>query len=163
MSKPRAPTVNPEATAGGTCKKIPAASFPQQGHIPVTSDDDNEKTPPTPVPPSPPTPMPPSPPAPVEAMEQGRGERRREGGAIGEKEYTPQHMDVGEIAMAFRRKLFVVEDVDEVDREKPAFCAEYAKDIYQHLRRLEVGTCRTMQCSFPGGMVNVSPNKVAGV
>ncbi len=79
--------------------------------------------------------MDPAPPTPAEPMEQGQGGRGREGNTRG---HTPQEMNVGEMTRAFKRKLVLEEDIDERDREKPAFCAEYAKDIYQHLRRLEV-------------------------
>ena len=54
-------------------------------------------------------------------------------------EHTPQPMDIGEVATAVQRKLHMVEDVDEQDKENPLFCTEYVKDIYQYLRQLEVG------------------------
>ncbi len=92
--------------------------------------------PPPPVNSAPPPPVDPAPPTPAEPMEQAPGGREREGDTRG---HTPQEMDVGEMTRAFKRKLVLEEeDIDERDREKPAFCAEYAKDIYQHLGRLEV-------------------------
>ena len=50
---------------------------------------------------------------------------------------TPQPMEVKEVACELQRKLHLVEDVDEGDRGNIAFCADYVKDIYQYLQRLE--------------------------
>ena len=73
----------------------------------------------------------PDPSTPAESMkgEQGKDSQR---------ELTPQPMDMGEIATALRRKLVMVDDVDEKDKEKPSFCVDYVKDIYTYLRQLEV-------------------------
>ena len=51
---------------------------------------------------------------------------------------TPQPMDVTEMASEIQRKLQLVEDVDEEDKENPLFCAEYVQDIYRYLHKLEV-------------------------
>ena len=51
---------------------------------------------------------------------------------------TPQSMDVTEMASEIQRKLQLVEDVDEEDKENPLFCAEYVQDIYRYLHKLEV-------------------------
>ena len=51
---------------------------------------------------------------------------------------TPQPMDVTEMAGEIQRKLQLVEDVDEEDKENPLFCAEYVQDIYRYLHKLEV-------------------------
>ena len=51
---------------------------------------------------------------------------------------TPQPMDVTEMAGEIQRKLQLVEDVDEEDKDNPLFCTEYVQDIYRYLNKLEV-------------------------
>ena len=61
------------------------------------------------------------------------------------KEKTPEveHMemeDVDEVAAKLSSQLYI-EDIDVVDRSNPQLCAEYVKDIYEYMMRLEVRMC----------------------
>ena len=62
---------------------------------------------------------------------------------------TPQPMEVREVACELQRKLHLVEDVDEGDRENIVFCADYVKDIYQYLQRLEKEVSVSLVWSLP--------------
>ena len=62
---------------------------------------------------------------------------------------TPQPMEVREVACELQRKLCFVEDVDERDRGNIAFCADYVKDIYQYLQRLEKEVSVSLVWSLP--------------